>query len=434
LRKTRLPRRDLGRLIAIGAAFMVMVYLVDSIVRVKAGGGSVYSMIAALASRETVLRLAFLCVLFIFALYASDTLGKRRRLEKSLVKYQAAMDASIDGIFLLDSRQRCAYVNNSLVALYRFDTYAELLDKSWRLFFWDEDIARFEREIFPAVAGTGAWRGETVGRRRDGRLFPQEISVAALDGGSIVCIVRDVTAQKDTERELALKAEALAGTNREMEAFSYSLIHDLRNYLTRLSTAAQMLRTDHRASLDEIGSYLVDVICDTNEEMQGLIDDMMVLSRIIRSELRREEVDLSEMARGIAAGLQMGESDRPVEFVVAPGLTAVCDAHLIKVALENLLGNAWKYSVGSASPRVEFGAADHQQGKVFFVRDNGIGFDMNCAADLFKPFHRLENAKVFAGTGIGLATVYRVIQRHGGKVWGEGAAGKGATFCFTLPG
>ena len=164
-----------------------------------------------------------------------------------------------------------------------------------------------------------------------------------------------------------------------------------------------------------------------------LTKDMLILARISLSEIGRETVDCSESARSIAAELLQVEPGRSVEFVAAPGLVAECDPHLLKIALENLLGNAWKYTRNVPDARVEFGAVSHDGRNAFFVRDNGVGFDMKEVDQLFKPFHRLGNAKDFPGTGIGLVTVQRIIQRHGGETWGEGEPGKGATFYFTLP-
>jgi light-regulated signal transduction histidine kinase (bacteriophytochrome) len=243
-----------------------------------------------------------------------------------------------------------------------------------------------------------------------------------------------MTEHKKFERELEHKAAALAEANGELEAFGYSLTHDMRTYLTRIYTAAQILRDDYKTSLDENGRYLVKTLCDANEEMDRLITDMMVLSRIIRSEICRDTVDLSEVSRGIAAMLKLAEPVRRAEFDIAPGLVADCDPQLLKVALDNLFRNAWKYSGRTSDARIEFGSSVFEGKRAFFVRDNGVGFDMKDADKLFKPFQRLQNARAFPGTGIGLTTVRRIMQRHGGDVWGEGELGKGATFFFTLPG
>jgi len=307
------------------------------------------------------------------------------------------------------------------------------MGKPWRFFYGDDEKRRFEEEIFPVIVKQGEWRGEAVGRRRDGSVFPQEISLTKMDGKGIVCIVRDITVHKNFDKELECKARELSAANKELEAFSYSLTHDMRSYITRGYSAAQILQDSYRATLDANGQYLVKIICEANQDMEALVKDMLVLSRLNQSEIRREQVDLGERARGIAAALRQAEPGRSVEFVVAPDLVAECDPQLMKIALENLLGNAWKYTRKVPDARVEFGMVEHDGTKAFFVRDNGMGFDMKDADQLFEPFHRLQNAKEFPGTGIGLATVQRIILRHDGEVWGEGAPAKGVTFYFTLP-
>lgn len=434
MRSDRHLKSELGRILGFGATLMVLGYLLDSVINADLVGEDVLRQILSPSSRETAIRLAYLSVLLLFIAYVSTLMLKRKSLEKALVKYQAGMDASIDGIFILDRKQECAYLNQSHAKLHGYDSHTEVQGKSWHLFYGDDEIKRIEQEVFSEIFVKGEWRGEALGRRRDGSSFPQEISFTAIDHSSIVCIVRDITEHKRFEQELEHKAAALAEANGELEAFGYSLTHDMRTYLTRIYSAAQILRDNYQASLDENGRYLVKAICDANEEMDRMITDMMVLSRIIRSEMRRETVDLGKMACAIASMLKLAEPDRRVAFNVAADLVADCDPQLLKVALDNLLQNAWKYTGRTAEARIEFGVIESDGKRTFFVRDNGVGFDMKDADKLFKPFVRLQSAKAFAGTGIGLTTVQRIIQRHGGDIRGEGEEGKGATFFFTLPG
>lgn len=433
MRTNRHFKNDLGRIIGFGATLMVLGYLLDSIINADLVGEDVLRQILSPGARELAIRVAYLSVLLLFIAYVSDLMLKRKSLEKALVKYQAGMDASIDGIFILNRNKECAYLNQSHAMLHGYDTHAEVQGKSWRLFYGGDEIKKIEEEVFPELLIKGEWRGEAVGKRRDGSTFPQEISFTAIDRSSIVCIVRDITEHKRFKRELEHKAAALAEANGELEAFGYSLTHHMRTYLTRIYSAAQILRDDYRSSLDENGRYLVKVVCDANEDMDRLITDMMVLSRIIRSELRRETVDLGKMACGIASVLKMAEPDRRVAFNVAPDLVAECDPKLLKIALDNLFWNAWKYTGRTSDARIEFGSIADGGKRTFFVRDNGVGFDMKDSGKLFKPFERLKNAKAFPGNGIGLTTVQRIIQRHGGDIWGEGEQEKGATFFFTLP-
>jgi signal transduction histidine kinase len=219
--------------------------------------------------------------------------------------------------------------------------------------------------------------------------------------------------------------------NRELEAFSYSLSHDLRSYITRICTAQQILAAGEEAR-DEQTQFLLTAIDDACRGMDELIDSMLTLSRLSTQEMRWEEVSLSDLAQEIFLLLRQQELARQVEFTAAPGVTVQGDRHLLKVALQNLLGNAFKYTRGMPVARIEFGVAEKDGKRCYFVRDNGIGFDMTESGKLFNPFQRLKGAESFPGSGVGLATVQRALKRHGGQVWGEGEPGKGAVFYFTL--
>ena len=232
---------------------------------------------------------------------------------------------------------------------------------------------------------------------------------------------------------LEQRADDLSAANRELEAFSYSLSHDLRLPLTQIYAAAQLLRDGYADDLDETGGFLIRKICEASEGMENLIEAMLVLSRTTRSEMREEEVDLSILARKISAELLLFEPERKVEWLIPAGVFARGDSQLLKVVLKNLIENALKYTRTVSQPQIEFGMIDQQGKQVFFVRDNGVGFDMKDADKLFKPFQRLHKPNEFPGTGIGLATVQRIIHRHGGEIWGKGEKGKGAAFFFSLP-
>jgi DNA-binding response OmpR family regulator len=240
------------------------------------------------------------------------------------------------------------------------------------------------------------------------------------------------TAQKVAEARAAL-VEELEAKNAELDAFSYSVAHDLRSPLRSLDGFSLALLEDYGQSLDEQGCQYLRYIRESAQQMAALIDALLELSRVTRSELRRERVDLTAIARSICARLQQSAPERRVEFVVAGGLEAVGDVRLLTIALENLIGNAWKYTSRRAGARIEVGAEAVGGEAAFFVRDNGAGFDMAFAAKLFGVFQRLHSAREYEGTGIGLATVQRIVRRHGGKVWGTGEIGRGATFHFTVP-
>jgi signal transduction histidine kinase/HAMP domain-containing protein len=236
---------------------------------------------------------------------------------------------------------------------------------------------------------------------------------------------RVAESRHDTE-ELLRTTEA---ANRELEAFGYSVSHDLRRPLRAIDAFSRALVEDCAAQLPPEGHDHLRRITSGAQRMAELIDDLLALSKVTRGEFRRERVDLSAVATAILGELARNEPERRSEITIAPGVYAEADPKLMKIVLENLLGNAWKFTSKLAVAKIELGVADG----VYFVRDNGAGFEMQYAQTLFAPFQRLHTDKEFAGTGIGLATVSRIIQRHGGRIWAEAAVGEGATFRFTLP-
>jgi len=228
-------------------------------------------------------------------------------------------------------------------------------------------------------------------------------------------------------------SEELARKNRELETFSYSVSHDLRAPLRAIDGFSRALLDDCGPSLDERGQRYLTRIRAGAQRMGELIDDLLQLSRVGRSDVTLELTDLSEVVRAVVAGLERQQPDRRPKVTIAAGVTALADRRLIRVVFENLLGNAWKFTGKTPAPRVEFGREERDGRASYFVRDNGAGFDMAFAAKLFAPFQRLHREADFPGTGIGLATVHRIVDRHGGRVWAEGVVGQGATIYFTLP-
>jgi two-component system sensor histidine kinase/response regulator len=219
---------------------------------------------------------------------------------------------------------------------------------------------------------------------------------------------------------------------KELEAFAYSVSHDLRAPLRSIDGFSKILIEDYADKVDEDGRDYLRRVGTAAFRMNRLIDDLLKLSRQTRGKIHREDVDLSVLATRVMTRLKESQPERDVEFVVEEGLEANCDSKLITVLLENLLGNAWKFSGKQVVARIEVGTTEIEGKKTYFVRDNGAGFDAEYADKLFGAFQRLHSEEEFSGTGIGLATVQRVINRHGGKIWGEGEVGKGATFCFTV--
>ena len=236
------------------------------------------------------------------------------------------------------------------------------------------------------------------------------------------------------ERNEALRRNAaeLLAANTELDAFAYSVSHDLRAPLRSIDGFSQVLLEDYAGKVDEAGRDSLQRVRAASQRMATLIDDLLKLARVTRAEMRTEVVDLSAMARDIAAELQRMTPERQVVIAIAPGLKARGDSRLLRVALDNLLRNSWKYTAKQPQPRIEFGSAEANGGRAFMVRDNGAGFDMKYMDKLFGVFQRLHSAADFEGTGVGLATVRRIITRHGGRIWAEGAVDQGATFYFTL--
>ena len=243
--------------------------------------------------------------------------------------------------------------------------------------------------------------------------------------------------RRDAEAQARAMEQAyreLRSAHAELEHFSDSVSHDLRTPLGQIVAFARLLQARSGAQLDDRGRECLDHLIQAADHMNTLIDDLLDLARMTRSELRGEPVDLSAMARQIAQALNEAAFDHPVQWSVEEGLQVQGDPRLLRAALTNLLGNAWKYGAGQPRPEVVFGRLERDGVPVYFVRDNGAGFDVEAAGDrLFRPFQRFHSQRQFPGTGVGLAIVQRVVMKHGGEIWAESAPGQGASFYFTLP-
>ena len=246
-------------------------------------------------------------------------------------------------------------------------------------------------------------------------------------------ISRDITERKRAEAALQKAKLELEAANRELEAFSYSVSHDLRSPLRSIDGFSQALLEDYADKLPAEGQDHLNRVRAATQRMGQLIDDLLNLSKVTRAIMKSVPVDLSELAQGIAGELQRTQPERRVNFNIAPHLKAHGDPNLLQVALENLLNNAWKFTSKQEQAQIEFGSKNENDETIYFIRDTGAGFDMTYAGKLFGAFQRLHSMSEFSGTGIGLATVQRIINRHGGRIWAEGAVDQGATFFFTLP-
>lgn len=305
---------------------------------------------------------------------------------------------------------------------------------------------------------------DTFCTRKDGSTLPILFTASAMRDESgtlrgIVCNALDISEMKKVNRQLEtvnenlvqmveqrIEAEekarrlnidleeqkaALEAANRELESFCYSVSHDLRAPLRHINGFTTMLNEDCRDMMDDFGRDCLDRICAASSHMGVLIDDLLRFSRVSRTELTIGHVDLSDIAEKIAAQYREAEPARKVRFAIAPGLAARGDSALLGMVMQNLIDNAWKYTGTTPEALISIGQTEMAGEKVYFVRDNGVGFNMAFKEKLFRVFERLHGEE-FEGTGIGLATVHRIIERHGGRIWAEGAVGQGATFYFTL--
>lgn len=273
-------------------------------------------------------------------------------------------------------------------------------------------------------------------------LSPEAHTFDEHDVDTLQLMAGEITAAMRTASEFEAKqallvdrtriGDALARTNAELESFAYSVSHDLRAPLRSMEGFSQVLLDRYADRLDDRGVRYLNHVCDAAKEMGQLIDAMLTLSRVSRGDMQREPVDLSALAHSIVSGFRANDPGREVVTDIAPGIIACGDERLLRALLQNLLGNAWKFTRTCLDARIEFGVTERDGVATCYVRDNGVGFDMEYATKLFAPFQRLHRVRDFEGTGIGLATVQRIVQRHSGRVRAEGAVGQGATFYFTL--
>jgi len=373
-------------------------------------------------------------------------LAVRRRsveqLRRSEERYRLLVEQAADGIFVAGVAGRYVDVNSAGCQMLGYPR-EEILGLSMGDVIAAEEAPRLGTEM-SRFAGGGVARSDWHMRRKDGSLFYGEVLGRQLPDGRIQTILRDVIERvesenlirglnADLERRVEARTAELRAANRELDSFAYAVSHDLRTPLRALSGLTGALHEDYGERLDDEARDYLDEIGRASRRMADLVDGLLVLSRTVRGEMRRDRVDLTGLAREVLAELGRSDPERRVDGQVEPDLTAAGDARMIDAVLRNLIGNAWKYTAGRERAEIRVFAGSRQGQRIYCVADNGAGFDMAHAARLFQPFQRLHRQDEFPGIGIGLATVQRIVHRHGGEVWGEGRPGQGATFSFSLP-
>jgi PAS domain S-box-containing protein len=350
-------------------------------------------------------------------------------------------------IFMLDPRGQIMTWNAGAERIkgYRSD---EVIGRHFSLFYTQEDRERGHPENELVLARERGSYGEEGWRlRKDGTRFWASVLITALEENGthvgFAKVTRDMTERRiaeeklrdlneDLERRVQQRTADLVMANRELEAFSYSVSHDLRAPLRALDGFSRLLLDMTAGKLNDKEQDYLRRIRNAAQRMAQLTDAMLMLARLTRAPIDPRPMDLSQLASSVANDLRQGAPERSVEVVVEPGMQACVDARLARALFENLLRNAWKFTRDATKPRIEVGASQADGETIFFVRDNGVGFDPAFKSKLFVPFQRLHRAKDFEGSGIGLATVSRIVQRHGGRIWADSALGQGATFYFSF--
>ncbi len=379
---------------------------------------------------------------------------EQRRAETALRNSEAQLrlaatvfENSREGVLITDLDRNIISANPAFCEITGY-ALEEIVGKNPRILQSGRQDAAYYRAMWESVDARGYWSGEIWNRRKNGEIYPELLGIAAVKdrlGKPVhyIGVFTDISELKrseaeirrlndDLERRVRERTAELENSNRELESFSYSVSHDLRGPLRAIDGFSHVIAEEFGAALGEAGHSYLQRIRNASQRMGILIDNLLDLAQVSRHELRHQEADLSRVVAELAQKLDGSSHGRSVAWVIQPGLIVQGDPVLLKMALNNLLHNAWKFTARGSAPRIEFGCDKTNGTATYFIRDNGAGIDMTYADKLFQPFQRLHDPREFEGTGIGLAIVRRIVSRHGGSLRVESALGQGATFFFTL--
>lgn len=375
-------------------------------------------------------------------------ISERKQAEEALRLQAAALESAANGILITDRDGVIIWVNKAFTEITGY-SLEDAIGRNPRILKSGEQDKEFYKDLWDTILAGRVWRGQLVNCRKDGRLYIDEQTITSVrnEQGEIthfIAVKQDITTRKQVEDELnnyrhhledlvAKRTAALEAVNEELESFSYSVSHDLRAPLRAIDGFSLALLEDCAGQLDQSGRDYLQRVRNAAQHMAELIDDLLMLSRVGRGEIKRDAVDLSVLAETAIEKLEQQEPAREGVITIEPNLVVEADERLMRIVLDNLLGNAWKYTSRANPARITFGAEERNGQTVYYVRDNGIGFDMRYAHKLFGAFQRLHRPEEFPGTGIGLATVQRIIHRHQGRIWAQSKPGEGSVFYFVLP-
>lgn len=369
-----------------------------------------------------------------------ETMNDYTEIERSDRKFIALLESAPDSMVITESDGTIIMVNKQTEILFKYSR-DEIIGKKVEVLIPEEYHKRHSKHRTeyaekPRTRPMGLGL-DLFGRKKDGIVFPVEVSLSPMQWDTtgkimIIAAIRDVSKQKKAQAQLTKRTRELETINRELESFSYSVSHDLRAPLRSIEGFTNKLIIEYASAFDEKGRDYFMRIVKASKRMGVLINDIIKLSRIARKEMKPETFDMSEIVVSICNELAESEPLRSAEIKIQPSITCCADKNLITIVLQNLIDNAWKYSRKKDHTLIEFGMQDLDGKRVYFIKDNGVGFDMNYAGNLFKAFQRLHSNDEFEGTGIGLATVQRIIERHSGEIWADSKENKGTTFFFTL--